>query len=165
MKTVYLIGFMGSGKSTIGQELAKKLNRTYVDTDQFIVETHQREIADIFRENGENTFREYEIDALKRVSIYEVVSTGGGIVERNENLQTMQKNGLIIYLHASFQEIANRLEKDETRPLWNNDIEGKLNLYKRRIKMYEKYADHLIHTDGRSIDEIIHEIKIYIVNE
>src|SRR5690625_3132536 len=104
---------MGSGKSTIGKDLANKLSKSYVDTDQYIVEKHQREIADIFQKNGESTFRKYEIDALNSLSTYEVVSTGGGIVERDENLQTMEKNGFIFYLHASFEEISNRLEKDE----------------------------------------------------
>lgn len=164
MRTIYLIGFMGSGKSTVGLALADKLDKTYVDTDQFIVETHQREIADIFSRDGEGIFRDYEIDALKKVSNYEVVSTGGGIVEKSENLQTMQKNGLIVYLHASFQEIANRLKQDETRPLWNNNIEDKLNLYNRRIKLYKKYADHMIHTDGKALEEIVQEIENYIIN-
>jgi len=164
VRTIYLIGFMGSGKSTVGLALAEKLNKTYVDTDQFIIETHQREIADIFSTDGEGVFRDYEIDALKKVSNYEVVSTGGGIVEKSENLQTMQKNGLIFYLHASFQEIVNRLKQDKTRPLWNNNIEDKLNLYNRRIKRYKKYADHMIHTDGRALEEIVQEIENYIIN-
>lgn len=155
---------MGSGKSTVGLALADKLDKTYVDTDQFIIETHQREISDIFSTDGEGIFRDYEIDALKKVSNYEVVSTGGGIVEKNENLQTMQKNGLIFYLHASFQEIANRLKQDETRPLWNNNIEDKLNLYDRRMELYKKYADHMIHTDGKALEEIVQEIENYIIN-
>lgn len=165
MKTIYLIGFMGSGKSTIGLALANKLNKTYVDTDQYIIDTHEREIADIFQENGENTFRDYEIDALKSVSNYEVVSTGGGIVEKNENLQTMQKNGIIIYLHASFNEISNRLEKDQTRPLWKNNIEEKQNLYNRRIPLYKKFANHMIDTDRKSVEEIVQKIEINIFNE
>ncbi len=165
MGTIYLIGFMGSGKSTIGLALADKLEKTYVDTDQFIIETHQREIADIFRVNGESTFREYETSALKDVSTYEVVSTGGGIVEKNENLQTMQKNGLIFYLHASFKEISSRLEKDETRPLWKSDVEDKLNLYHRRIPLYKKCADHIINTDGKSVDKIVQEIENHMINE
>jgi|SRR5690625_955003 len=162
MKTIYLIGFMGSGKSTVGIALADKLEKTYVDTDQFIVDTHQQQIADIFQEFGENTFRNYETNALKEVSTYEVVSTGGGIVEKNENLQTMQKNGLIIYLHASFKEIENRLENDQTRPLWKSDDEEKLKLYLRRLSMYEKYADHIIHTDKKTVNEIVQEIENYI---
>jgi len=162
MKTIYLIGFMGSGKSTVGIALADKLEKTYVDTDQFIVDTHQQQIADIFQKFGENTFRNYETNALKEVSTYEVVSTGGGIVEKNENLQTMQKNGLIIYLHASFKEIENRLENDQTRPLWKSDDEEKLKLYLRRLSMYEKYADHIIHTDKKTVNEIVQEIENYI---
>lgn len=162
MKTIYLIGFMGSGKSTVGIALADKLEKTYVDTDQFIVDTHQQQIADIFQKFGENTFRNYETNALKEVSTYEVVSTGGGIVEKNENIQTMQKNGLIIYLHASFKEIENRLENDQTRPLWKSDDEEKLELYLRRLPMYEKYADHIIHTDKKTVNEIVQEIENYI---
>lgn len=162
MKTIYLIGFMGSGKSTVGIALADKLEKTYVDTDQFIVDTHQQQIADIFQKFGENTFRNYETNALKEVSTYEVVSTGGGIVEKNENIQTMQKNGLIIYLHASFKEIENRLENDQTRPLWKSDDEEKLKLYLRRLSMYEKYADHIIHTDKKTVNEIVQEIENYI---
>lgn len=91
MQTIYLIGFMGSGKSTIGVRLADKLGKTYVDTDEFIVNTSQQKIADIFKNFGEDTFRNYETNALKEVSNYEVISTGGGIVEKNENLKIMQK--------------------------------------------------------------------------
>src|SRR5690625_2116825 len=162
MKTIYLIGFMGSGKSTVGVQLADKLGRTYVDTDQFIVSTYQQKIADIFQKYGENTFRNYETNALKKVSNYEVVSTGGGIVEKSENLQIMQKNGLIFYLHASFNEIANRLEKVQTRPLWKSNDEEKLKLYHRRLSMYKQYADHIVHTDGKTVDDIIQEIENYI---
>lgn len=159
MKVIYLIGFMGSGKSTIGLRLAKRLNKDFVDTDQFIVKTLQKEISEIFMENGESTFRDYEIDALKKVSAYGVVATGGGIVEKNENLRTMQKNGLIIYLHTSFDEISNRLGRDKKRPLWNDNTEDKLKLYHRRIPLYKKYADHIIYTDGKLVDEIVQEIE------
>src|SRR5690625_6657369 len=88
MKTIYLIGFMGSGKSTVGIALADKLEKTYVDTDQFIVDTHQQQIADIFQKFGENTFRNYETNALKEVSTYEVVSTGGGIDRKSTRLNS-----------------------------------------------------------------------------
>jgi shikimate kinase len=162
MTTIYLIGFMGSGKSTIGVELAKKLSKTYVDTDQYIVEKHQREIAEIFQTDGERSFRNFEIDALREVSPYEVVSTGGGIVEKAENLQTMKNNGVIVYLHTSFQEIYNRLENDLTRPLWDSDIEDKKKLYYRRIPLYKEYADHIIDTDGKLIEELIVEIEEFI---
>lgn len=165
MNTIYLIGFMGSGKSTVGLKLAEKTSKTFVDTDQFIVETHQQEIADIFKVYGESTFRNYEMSALRDLSTYGVVSTGGGIVEKCENLQTMKKNGLIIYLHTSFEEISNRLERDKTRPLWNNNIEDKLNLYNRRIPLYKKYADHIVHTDGKLVEEIIQDIEKQLENE
>ncbi|HLQ98460.1 MAG TPA: shikimate kinase [Candidatus Dormibacteraeota bacterium] len=162
MQTIYLIGFMGSGKSTIGVRLADKLGKSYVDTDEFIVNTSQQKIADIFKNFGEDTFRNYETKAIKEVSNYEVVSTGGGIVEKSDNLQIMKNNGLIVYLHASFDEISNRLEKDQTRPLWKSNDEEKLKLYRRRLSMYKQYADHIVHTDGKTVDDIIQEIENYI---
>lgn len=159
MKTIYLIGFMGSGKSTIGQAYAEKNKKTYIDTDSFIETFHQKRISDIFKESGESTFRAFETEALKRVSAYEVVSTGGGIVENIENLQFMGKSGIIVYLHASFKEISIRLANDQTRPLWNSNIEGKIDLYDRRISLYQNHADYIIDTDQKAVDEIIAEIE------
>ena len=165
MKTIYLIGFMGSGKSTVGKKLAKNSSKTFIDTDDFIERTHKRKISDIFAVNGESTFRTYEIDALKQVSTYEIVSTGGGIVEKKDNLNTMKKNGIVFYLHASFEEIASRLENDDTRPLWNNEVEAKIKLYERRIPLYEQYADYIIQTNSKTVGEIVQEIKKNIRSE
>lgn len=150
---------MGSGKSTIGKEYAKKFEKTYVDTDDHIEKTQQQKISEIFESGGEEKFRIFETEALKQVFSYEVVSTGGGIVENIENLHVMKKNGIIIYLHTSFAEISKRLENDQSRPLWNNNIEGKINLYKRRIPLYRKFADYIIDTNEKEVDQIIGEIK------
>lgn len=165
MKTIYFIGFMGSGKSTIGQEYADKYNKTYVDTDAFIEEFQQRKISDIFKKSGESTFRIFETEALQEVSNFEVVSTGGGIIENIKNVHMMQENGIIIYLHASFDEIATRLESDQTRPLWDNNIEEKSNLYHRRIPLYRECADYIVDTDQKTVDEIVQEIENYLTIE
>lgn len=161
MKTIYIIGFMGSGKSSVGHELAKSLNKSYIDTDDYVEEKHGK-ISEIFQEKGEKTFRLYEIDALKETSNFKVVSTGGGIVEKQENFKTMKKNGIIFYLHTSFEEIANRLGQDVNRPLWNKAVEDQVNLYNRRIPIYKEFSDYMIDTDQKSIQDVVNEI-IHIV--
>lgn len=163
MKTIYLIGFMGSGKSTIGRELAKQTAKTYMDTDQFIEKTSNQQIADIFQKSGESTFRRMEMNALKNMSSYDIISTGGGIVEREENIHTMKQNGIVIYLHASLSEIYTRLGNDENRPLWNTDIESKKKLYERRNQLYERFADKIIHTNNKSVQEVVDE-SMYIIS-
>lgn len=159
MKIIYLIGFMGSGKSTIGQGLAEDLSKSYLDTDEYIERTYQRKIVDIFAEDGESVFRYYEIEALKKINHVDIVSTGGGIVEKEVNYDTMKNNGVIIYLEASFNEISKRLLNDTNRPLWNNNNGDKKNLFNRRIPLYEKFADYIIKTDDKTIEEIIKELK------
>lgn len=157
MNRLYLIGFMGSGKSTIGLALAKHLGKSYVDTDTYIEEKYGN-IQEIFQKQGEDIFRLYEIEALKATAAYDIISTGGGIVEKRENIQTMKENGTIIYLHTSFQEISNRLEQDENRPLWHQASEEKQKLFKRRIPLYKECSDHIVVTDHKSIDEVVQEI-------
>ncbi len=161
MQKIYLIGFMGSGKSTIGKALARKLGKSYVDTDTFIEEKYGS-IPEIFKNEGEETFRLYEIEALKATTTYDVISTGGGIVEKEENIQTMKKHGMIIYLHTSFKEISERLELDENRPLWNQDHEEKQKLFERRIPLYKKCSDHIVSTDHKSIEEVVEEIIAFV---
>lgn len=159
MKTIYLIGFMGCGKSTVGQHLSKAIGGKFVDSDQYIEEKHGQVIADIFKAFGEDTFRTYESEALKELGTYDVVSTGGGIVERRENLHSMNKNGTIVYLETPFDEIVERLKSDVTRPLWNsNEVDKMKALYNRRIKLYEQFADVVINTDGKTIEVIVSEI-------
>ena len=159
MKTSYLFGFMGSGKSTIGQELAKQLSKKYIDTDDYIETKHQEKISNIFATKGEDIFRDYEINALKEVSAYDVVSTGGGIVEKEQNFNTMKKAGVVVFLQTSFKEVANRLKNDTERPLWDNDQNEKMDLFNRRIPLYESYADYIIKTYDKSIEEIVNEIR------
>lgn len=158
MKRIYLIGFMGSGKSTVGLKLAKHLNRTYIDTDTYIEQKYGK-IADIFQREGEKAFRLYEIKALRETMDYQVISTGGGIVEREENYETMKNNGVIIYLHTSFNEINKRLEQDVDRPLWNKSMDDREKLYQKRIPLYKKFGDYIVNTDQQSIQKLVHDIS------
>lgn|SRR5699024_6599988 len=150
MQTLYLIGFMGSGKSTVGKLLHDKLGGLYLDTDEMVVEKYG-EIATIFEQKGEKQFRDYETEMLRETAGENfVVSTGGGIIERRENGKFMKSNGLVIYLDTSFDEIESRLGSDPTRPLWRkNDLE-KQRLYQRRNKLYSELADITVVTDHKS---------------
>lgn len=162
MKTIYLTGFMGSGKSTVGELLHRKIGVQYLDTDQLVVEKYGA-IAAIFENEGENQFRHYETEVLRDVpQTGYVVSTGGGIVEREENITLMNKSGLVIYLDTSFEEVARRLGNDTERPLWGKTAVEKKKLYKRRYEWYLKTADIRISTDGKSPTEITDEIMDYL---
>lgn len=159
MTTIYLIGFMGCGKSTIGKALNRLTKRTYIDTDEYIQDKHQREIKEIFATEGEDVFRTYESEALKELTTYDIISTGGGIVERKENINVMRKNGMIVYLKTSFHDIIERLQHDDTRPLWNPEqVDDMRKLFNRRIDMYEYAADIIINTSDKTVAEIAKKI-------
>ncbi|MFD2759399.1 shikimate kinase [Lentibacillus juripiscarius] len=158
MKTIYLIGFMGTGKSTVGEMLSDKLFIPFMDTDQMVVDEYGP-IAAIFREKGEETFRMHEAEMLKRTPESGcIVSTGGGIVERKENVEFMQRNGTVIHLNASMKEITSRLGDDPNRPLWGGDYRGKIRLYNRRKELYTEAADMTILTDDKQAQAITDEI-------
>lgn len=157
MKHIYLIGFMGSGKTTTAIELSKKLQATFTDLDKLIEEVKQKKISDIFEEEGEEAFREYEHYALRLIGDTPIVSTGGGIVEREENIQFMKENGVILYLKTSLGVISSRLEQDKSRPLWK-DEQRNIRLYEKREYLYESCADYTINCDGLSIQSITNQI-------
>lgn len=157
MERIFLIGFMGSGKSTIGSELCARLHADFADTDAYIEEMQGRLIKDIFAVEGEAYFRDLETRAIQEVS-GTVVSTGGGIVERKENITAMKERGKIVYLHASFPEISRRLAGDETRPLWKQDEQEKEKLFNRRQPLYEEAADLTVKTDGKDVEQIVSDI-------
>ncbi|WP_042145912.1 shikimate kinase [Paucisalibacillus sp. EB02] len=161
MKHIYLIGFMGSGKSTVAKRLGEKLNMGYLDIDKAVEKSRNKKITSIFKDEGEKAFRSYETTSLKTNGNTPIISTGGGIVEKEENIKWMKDTGIIIYLQTSFKVIKKRLQKDISRPLWREDEENK-DLYKRRTAIYERCADYIIDCDTSSLEEIIDEIiKIY----
>lgn len=120
MKPIFLIGFMGSGKTTFGKLLAKTLNLRFIDADTFIEQQAGRSIPTIFQEVGEDGFRQMEKEALQALAAMQdvVVATGGGMPCFFDNLQVMKDAGLTIYLEVSVTELANRLQgTGQQRPL------------------------------------------------
>ena len=106
MSNIFLIGFMGAGKTTIGSLLADKINFNFYDTDQMIVEQESREIVEIFKSNGEDYFRDLETGKLTEIENYKetIFATGGGIILRQENREILKRN-FSVYLKASFETI------------------------------------------------------------
>ena len=132
MKRIFLLGFMGAGKTTAGKSLAKKLNCTFCDLDHYIESRYQKTVSQIFEELGEAKFREIEKKMLEEVSDFEniIIATGGGTPCFFENIETMKSKGLTIYLHTSPEVLSKRLiMAKEKRPLIANKSEDELITY------------------------------------
>jgi shikimate kinase len=164
--SIALIGFMATGKTTVGKALVEYLGATYsfIETDQIVIERVGKTIPKIFAEDGEKKFREYEISACKEVSRLKnvIISCGGGVVLNKVNIENLRKNCYFILLNASIQEIYIRALKDgkENRPVINK-VDPKLeieNVLKFRKPFYDSAADFSIETTGKKIEEIVLEI-------
>ena len=170
MKTcVYLIGFMGVGKTTVAKELSGRLRLPLVDTDEAIVEREGRSIPEIFEREGEKIFREKETRMLRALSESgaKIVSCGGGIAMREENRDIMAAHGVTVLLKASPGTIPERVKGDDNRPL----LAGKKNvtaiaaMMEERRPAYEAAANLQIPVDGRTPAEIAEEIADRISSE
>jgi shikimate kinase len=159
MKRIYLTGFMGAGKTTIGQRLAERLHVPMIDTDDYIEQCIGKPIKRIFAEEGEAAFRQYEREFLRTLPPDRIiVTTGGGMVIQKENRDWMRQTGTVIYLHCEFAEIVKRLADDDTRPLLSqHHRDGLESLWKQRLPYYHE-ADWVIDTTGKSIEQIVEEI-------
>ncbi len=159
MVNIYLIGMMGSGKSTIGKIISKELNYLFIDGDDYIVENSEFDsIEQIFKDKGENYFRILENALFKELTLKNncVIATGGGIVLNNKNILNMKKSGIIIYLKSSIDNLVNNLYNTEGRPLLNGiDLELKLNeIFKIRKNLYLNAADFIVDVSFKDKNEI-----------
>ena len=164
-KNIVLVGLSGSGKSTLGNILSSLSGYALVDTDEIIVKLQNRSINNIFETNGEEFFRTLETQVSKEISAFDkqIISTGGGIVLKEKNLEYLKQNGIVFYLKTSVNSLLKRLEGDNTRPLLKtDDVKKKLeNMLEIRGKLYEK-ADVTIETDKLTHEETAKEIlRIY----
>ena len=161
MNNFILIGFMGSGKTEVGKRLAKRLGYTFMDTDLLIEEKTGKSISDIFSKDGELFFRDIETLILTELSgINEhVISTGGGIVTKKENILLLKKTGFIIWLKASPETILKRVGSETHRPLLkvDNPLEKIKKLMSQREQSYSE-ADLTIDTDGLEVEDIVNNI-------
>ena len=153
MKNIYLIGFMGCGKTSSGKKLSKLLKVPFLDTDQMIVAQAGKKIPDIFGEAGEEAFRRRETEVFRKLAEEQkegaVISCGGGAALREENVALMKQGGLVVMLTASSKTIYNRVKGGHNRPLLEGrmSVEGIEELMQGRLPFYEKAADLKIPTD------------------
>lgn len=157
-----LIGFMGSGKSTIAKELAIKLDLKVVDMDNEIEREEGCSIKDIFAEEGETYFRDLETSYLERMQgrNNKVISTGGGIILREENRALLGRIGTVVFLQADVAHIMNNVKNDTKRPLLQeDDVEAKITgMLEEREPMYLGAANVIIQTSGKTVQNIVEEI-------
>lgn len=169
---LFLVGFSGSGKSTIGPLLAEKLKIKFVDLDELTARKERMTVSDIFRKKGEKAFRQAEIKALRDLILNRksqmVVALGGGTFQNPKTRKITNENGLSIYLSCSRREIYNRLKDNTNRPLLKvkpqkNETEKQAllkrinSLLNQRIKNYNKAAIR-VSTSEKNINKIINEI-------
>ncbi len=165
---IFLIGFMGSGKSSIGERLAQRMGWQFVDTDRLIEATHHTTIAQIFAQQGENAFRAIECEVLAQLlqQRHIVVATGGGMACKQENIEKMNAAGTTIYLQASAENLANWLKSErQNRPLIAQQSEEQLLPYivqtlSQREKFYQQATfticvDQNYTTDNEMVSRII----------
>lgn len=159
MKLV-LIGFMGSGKSSVGRVIAKTLDKDFLDMDYLCVTESKRDsISEIFEKDGEESFRKIETRVAEELGDLSegIISAGGGVVMREETMKELKKNSKIIYLEVKFPTILERISDLSTRPLLKDRDKAK-ELYEKRLPLYKRNADLIISTDGKNPEQIAGEI-------
>jgi shikimate kinase len=161
MKNIVLTGFMGTGKTEVGRELSRVLGWRLIDVDDEIVKTQNMSINEIFNGLGETAFRDMETEMIRKVSQNRnaIISTGGGAVLRQENMDVLRENGVIICLSASPETILERTSSNSERPLLKvkDPLRKITELLGFRKPFYEK-ADVTIETDQRTPLNIAEEI-------
>jgi len=169
---IYLIGYMGSGKTTVGQRLAKLMDYTFVDVDQLFEEQYRLSISDFFEKYDEAAFRQIEKDLIAEVSIgsHQIISTGGGAPCFFDNLEVMKKSGLVVYIQMAVKSLADRLSNAKrVRPILK-DLSGEdLNAFieKQLTEREVFYKQATITVKGESInmDALVDSIRPLLSNK
>lgn len=155
---IVIIGMPGSGKTTLGKILAEELNIKFFDMDEYIVNKTGKTTIQLF-ENGEEYFRDIESETCKELSEYNnvLISTGGGVIKRKKNIETLSNEGLIIFLDRPVDNILGDVDVS-FRPLLKDGKEKVLRLYEERYALYNEYADEVVKNDN-DIRVVLDRIK------
>lgn len=163
-KNIILIGFMGSGKTTVGLKLSYRLQTPVEDTDKLIEQRESRTISEIFAVKGEAYFRNLETELLGEIAerkFVRIISVGGGTPVRRENRELLKRCGTVVYLRIRPETVYRRLAGDTTRPLLacENPLEKIRMLLSEREEAYEECADIVIDVDEVPTEQIINELS------
>ena len=162
MNNIYLIGFMGSGKSAVAAKLSELHGFTVIEMDSMIEEQEGIPISEIFATKGEAYFRDLETELLKGLDKEKsyVVSCGGGVILREENVKLMKDSGRVVLLKAEPETIYERLKDTTNRPLLNGNMNIPYirELMEARRPRYDAAKDEEVTVDGRSLDDICEDI-------
>lgn len=169
MMNIVLIGYRGTGKSVVGEILGNRLGMNCVGTDRKIVETAGMSIPEIVEKYGWSGFRDMESEVVRQLSQYDhlIIDTGGGVIERPENIRALKVNSFIFWLKASVERIIARIQNDTQRPALTEGktfIEEVGEILKQRIPKYKMAAQFEIDTDHLTPDQVADRI-IHTVNE
>ena len=169
---IILIGFRGTGKTTIGKMLAQRLGKEFVDADEYLEQKEGKTVKDIFAEGGEKLFREIETQIIAELCLSDnrVVATGGGAILREENVRALKKSGIIILLEADTDTIYKRIHRNTTteqrRPsLTNRNAYEEIEyLLEYRGPLYDRTADFVINTTSMSANDAANKIITFLHN-
>ncbi|TXK85734.1 shikimate kinase [Paenibacillus sp. N3.4] len=157
---IVLVGFMGTGKSTVGQKLAERLSWTFQDSDAFLESQQQMSIPELFRKHGEVHFRVLESEALAHIlrGTGQIVATGGGAVLAESNRACMLQNGFVVALKASPEVIIQRVSSDTNRPLLQGNLEDRVHTLLEQRKAAYDFATMSIDTTELTTEQIVNLI-------
>ncbi|MCU0421565.1 MAG: shikimate kinase [Bacteroidia bacterium] len=162
---IFLIGFMGAGKTTIGKKLATTLQRNFIDTDKWITEKYGKSVADIINQQGEAYFRIAERDCIHEITSNEaaVIATGGGLPCYYDNMEWMNSHGMTIYLKGNASFFKQRLSKSKTvRPLLSgldkDSLQSKIEEMLTLREPYYSKANHTLHLPVKSLQSLLNAI-------
>ena len=152
MKAVYLCGFMGCGKTTVGKILAEKLGADFYDMDEYIVEREKMKIPEIFAEKGEKYFRETETAVIKELAEKKgIIACGGGAMLKRENAEIAAENGIVVYIDVPFEVCYGRISGDNNRPIVMSNTKEELEfIYDSRIPLYRENSSVTVSGNGTS---------------
>jgi shikimate kinase len=169
---IFLIGFRGTGKTTIGKIISRMLDREFIDADEYLEQKEGKTVKDIFDEGGEKLFREMESRVIAELCLLDnkIIATGGGVILREENVKKLKKNGVLILLTADVDTIYKRIYRDkltqQKRPSLTdrNGYQEIEYLLEYRNPFYDKAADFVLNTDSMSVNDAARRIVNFIKN-
>ncbi len=166
MKNIILVGMPGAGKSTLGVLLSKKIGYGFIDSDSVIVAREGKLLSELIEELGNEGFLDVEAKVNSAICASRcVISTGGSAIYRGDAIEKMKRNGIVVYLKLSYEEICRRLGDLKTRGVVLKEGFTFRDLYEERVPLYEKYADYTVELDDCAIEKNAEKIREVIACE